>query len=78
MACRLRYSSRPRLGKKTANADFFTSDTHFDDTFAIQYFKRPSAGLSFGVGVDCTDFTPLSLESVAFKVAQLAKGIKDA
>ena len=28
-------------------------------------------GLSFDVGVDCTDFTPLSLEAVALKMAHL-------
>jgi hypothetical protein len=32
-------------------------------------------GLSFDVGVDCTDFTPLSLERVASKMSRLTRFI---
>lgn len=39
--------------------------------FGHSHGKLKGIGLSFDVGVDCTEFTPLSLESVASKIAHL-------
>jgi calcineurin-like phosphoesterase family protein len=39
--------------------------------FGHSHGKLKGVGLSFDVGVDCTDFTPLSLEAVAVKMAKL-------
>jgi calcineurin-like phosphoesterase family protein len=41
--------------------------------FGHSHGKLKGIGLSFDVGVDCTDFTPLSLETVASKIANLTK-----
>ena len=45
--------------------------------FGHSHGKLKSIGLSFDVGVDCTGFTPLSLEVVASKMAQLTKRTED-
>lgn len=39
--------------------------------FGHSHGKLPGIGLSFDVGVDCTEFTPLSLNEVAAKIAEL-------
>ena len=39
--------------------------------FGHSHGKLKGIGLSFDVGVDCTDFTPLSLETVASKMRDL-------
>jgi calcineurin-like phosphoesterase family protein len=39
--------------------------------FGHSHGKLRGIGLSFDVGVDCTDFAPLALEQVASKIAQL-------
>jgi calcineurin-like phosphoesterase family protein len=39
--------------------------------FGHSHGKLKGIGLSFDVGVDCTDFMPLSLEEVALKMAHL-------
>jgi calcineurin-like phosphoesterase family protein len=39
--------------------------------FGHSHGKLKGIGLSFDVGVDCTEFTPLSLEAVAVKMAYL-------
>jgi len=44
--------------------------------FGHSHGKLKGIGLSFDVGVDCTDFTPLSLEEVAAKIAQLQQPSK--
>jgi calcineurin-like phosphoesterase family protein len=41
--------------------------------FGHSHGKLKGIGLSFDVGVDCTDFMPLSLEKVASKMARLTK-----
>jgi calcineurin-like phosphoesterase family protein len=41
--------------------------------FGHSHGRLKGIGLSFDVGVDCTEFTPLSLETVASKMAALAK-----
>jgi len=41
--------------------------------FGHSHGKLKGIGLSFDVGVDCTEFTPLSLEMVAAKMKQLTK-----
>ena len=41
--------------------------------FGHSHGKLRGVGLSFDVGVDCTEFTPLSLERVASKMAQLSE-----
>jgi calcineurin-like phosphoesterase family protein len=41
--------------------------------FGHSHGKLQGIGLSFDVGVDCTEFTPLSLEQVATKMALLTK-----
>ncbi len=46
--------------------------------FGHSHGKLKGIGLSFDIGVDCTDFKPLSLEDVASKIAHLTKGIKNA
>jgi calcineurin-like phosphoesterase family protein len=38
--------------------------------FGHSHKKLKGIGLSFDVGVDCTEFTPLSLEEIASKMAQ--------
>lgn len=43
--------------------------------FGHSHGKLKGIGLSFDVGVDCTEFTPLSLERVASKMAQLATSL---
>lgn len=43
--------------------------------FGHSHGKLKGIGLSFDVGVDCTEFTPLSLETVASKMAALAKSV---
>ena len=43
--------------------------------FGHSHGKLKGIGLSFDVGVDCTEFTPLSLERVASKMANLSDGI---
>ena len=45
--------------------------------FGHSHGKLKGIGLSFDVGVDCTGFTPLSLEVVASKMAQLTKRTED-
>jgi len=40
--------------------------------FGHSHGKLKGIGLSFDVGVDCTDFMPLSLERVASRMAQLS------
>ena len=42
MGCRLRYSRPLQNQKKTRSVmqTFFTSDTHFDDQYSIEYFNR--------------------------------------
>lgn len=40
--------------------------------FGHSHGKLQGIGLSFDVGVDCTDFTPMSLEQVASRMARLA------
>jgi calcineurin-like phosphoesterase family protein len=40
--------------------------------FGHSHCKLKGIGLSFDVGVDCTEFKPLSLEEVAGRMAQLA------
>ncbi len=45
--------------------------------FGHSHGKLKDIGLSFDVGVDCTGFTPLSLEVVASKMAQLTKRTED-
>jgi hypothetical protein len=39
--------------------------------FGHSHGRRKGIGLSFDAGVNCTDFTPLSLERVASKLAQV-------
>jgi calcineurin-like phosphoesterase family protein len=39
--------------------------------FGHSHGKLKGIGLSFDVGVDCTEFTPLSLDTVAAKIARL-------
>jgi calcineurin-like phosphoesterase family protein len=41
--------------------------------FGHSHGRLKGIGLSFDVGVDCTEFIPLSLETVASKMATLAK-----
>jgi len=41
--------------------------------FGHSHGKLKGIGLSFDVGVDCTEFTPLSLEAVAAKMAYVAQ-----
>jgi calcineurin-like phosphoesterase family protein len=41
--------------------------------FGHSHGKLKGIGLSFDVGVDCTEFRPLSLEEVASRMAQLTK-----
>ena len=41
--------------------------------FGHSHGKLKGIGLSFDVGVDCTEFRPLSLEEVTSKMAQLTK-----
>ena len=41
--------------------------------FGHSHGKLKGIGLSFDVSVDCTEFTPLSLEAVASKMAALAR-----
>jgi calcineurin-like phosphoesterase family protein len=41
--------------------------------FGHSHGKIKGIGLSFDVGVDCTEFTPLSLESVVSRMEQLRK-----
>lgn len=43
--------------------------------FGHSHGKLKGMGLSFDVGVDCTEFTPLSLEMVASKIAHLNKSV---
>ena len=43
--------------------------------FGHSHGKLEGIGLSFDVGVDCTGFTPLSLEEVAAKMAQRQQAI---
>ena len=43
--------------------------------FGHSHGKLKGIGLSFDVGVDCTEFTPLSLESVDSKMSALAKSV---
>ena len=43
--------------------------------FGHSHGKLKGIGLSFDVGVDCTEFTPLSLEMVASKMAHLTKHV---
>jgi len=45
--------------------------------FGHSHGKLKGMGLSFDVGVDCTEFTPLSLEAVALKMARLTKHSMD-
>lgn len=40
--------------------------------FGHSHGKLKGIGLSFDVGMDCTDFTPLSLEQVSSRMARLA------
>ena len=46
--------------------------------FGHSHGKLKGIGLSFDVGVDCTEFRPLSLEEVASRMAQLAKSVPHA
>lgn len=83
MGCKLHYSKPLHHREKTRSLmrTFFTSDTHFDDEYGLSYFNRPFKSMdemnkvmaSCDVGVDCTEFSPLSLETVASKIAALAK-----
>lgn len=41
--------------------------------FGHSHGKLKGIGLSFDVGVDCTEFTPLSLEAIAANMAQLTQ-----
>jgi calcineurin-like phosphoesterase family protein len=41
--------------------------------FGHSHEKLKGVGLSFDVGVDCTEFMPLSLEEVASRMAYLAR-----
>ena len=41
--------------------------------FGHSHGRLQGIGLSFDVGVDCTEFTPLSLESIASKMVALAE-----
>jgi len=41
--------------------------------FGHSHGRLKGIGLSFDVGVDCTEFTPLPLETIASKMAALAK-----
>ncbi len=45
--------------------------------FGHSHGQLKGVGLSFDVGVDCTDFTPLSLETVAAKMAHLTQPAAD-
>jgi calcineurin-like phosphoesterase family protein len=45
--------------------------------FGHSHGKLKGIGLSFDVGVDCTEFMPLSLERVASKMAHLTKFVPD-
>ena len=43
--------------------------------FGHSHGRLKGIGLSFDVGVDCTEFEPLSLEAVASRMAQLKKSV---
>jgi calcineurin-like phosphoesterase family protein len=45
--------------------------------FGHSHGKLKGIGLSFDVGVDCTEFTPLCLETVASKIAYLTQPTMD-
>jgi calcineurin-like phosphoesterase family protein len=46
--------------------------------FGHSHGKLKGIGLSFDVGVDCTEFTPLPLEAIAAKMAHLKSGQRTA
>lgn len=44
--------------------------------FGHSHGKLKGIGLSFDVGVDCTEFTPLSLDQIVSKMAQLRRSVQ--
>ncbi|HJQ13673.1 MAG TPA: hypothetical protein VJ830_02910, partial [Anaerolineales bacterium] len=41
--------------------------------FGHSHGKLTGVGMSFDVGVDCTEFMPLSLQMIAFRIARLTQ-----